>query len=242
MTNLTNFCRVANSPKDIQKSSRKEVGNKLKKETIKWWKLTSNQYSNLPRWGHSCAFHSGKMYVFGGRRTEDRNDIYSFDVKTQQWNEVILKRLTFNSPVPRRRHSAVFLGNQMIIFGGFDGSFYNDMQYATFSDLVEDDYLENVYIKDTLNWINNSFQSDIYFIFHSDTHSPITIYCHSNMLVFKLMMIKEGLDWETPQLIKFIIENSKEISDKTPLKFTLPENLNAKYMQTLSKCYDCIKC
>jgi len=35
-------------------------------------------------------FHvfSGKIYVFGGRRSKDRNDINSYDVLTQEWKDV----------------------------------------------------------------------------------------------------------------------------------------------------------
>jgi hypothetical protein len=30
---------------------------------------------------------------------------------------------------PRRRHSACCLGNSMLVFGGFNGEYYNDLHY-----------------------------------------------------------------------------------------------------------------
>ena len=30
-------------------------------------------------------------------------------------------------PKPRRRHSAVFISGTLVMFGGFDGSFFNDL-------------------------------------------------------------------------------------------------------------------
>jgi len=30
-------------------------------------------------------------------------------------------------PKPRRRHSAQLIGNHLLIFGGFNGAYYNDL-------------------------------------------------------------------------------------------------------------------
>jgi hypothetical protein len=35
-------------------------------------------------------------------------------------------------PKPRRRHSAVFVSGSLILFGGFDGNFFNDLQILDF--------------------------------------------------------------------------------------------------------------
>lgn len=32
-------------------------------------------------------------------------------------------------PKARRRHSAVFVGSNMIVFGGFNGEYFNDLHY-----------------------------------------------------------------------------------------------------------------
>ncbi len=74
------------------------------------------------RWGHSAAVYEGKMYIFGGRNHDDLNDIYSFDFEERRWARVD----TTCNPEPRRRHSAAFIGRTMVMFGGFDGNFFND--------------------------------------------------------------------------------------------------------------------
>lgn len=35
-------------------------------------------------------------------------------------------------PKPRRRHSAVFVSSTLVMFGGFDGEFFNDMHLLHF--------------------------------------------------------------------------------------------------------------
>ena len=35
-------------------------------------------------------------------------------------------------PKPRRRHSAVFVSSTLVMFGGFDGEFFNDMHLLNF--------------------------------------------------------------------------------------------------------------
>jgi hypothetical protein len=34
-------------------------------------------------------------------------------------------------PKARRRHSACFLGSSMLVFGGFNGDYFNDLYYIT---------------------------------------------------------------------------------------------------------------
>lgn len=38
-------------------------------------------------------------------------------------------------PKPRRRHSACFVGSCMIAFGGFNGEYFNDLQYINVFEL-----------------------------------------------------------------------------------------------------------
>jgi hypothetical protein len=83
----------------------------------------------------------------------DRKIGMTFTVSTSSFENGLKfskNKFTFSQPVPRRRHSSVFLGDQMIIFGGFDGDFYNDMHYATFITPKTEELLESTYLKDTL--------------------------------------------------------------------------------------------
>jgi N-acetylneuraminic acid mutarotase len=76
------------------------------------------------RWGHAAATNNGKLYILGGRNDQDVCDLHEFDPVKMKWKEI-----EFNDPKPkpRRRHSAIILSGSLIMFGGFDGSFFNDI-------------------------------------------------------------------------------------------------------------------
>lgn len=48
-----------------------------------------------------------------------------------------IKALKIGSDLPkaRRRHSACFIGSCMIVFGGFNGEYYNDLYYINVFEL-----------------------------------------------------------------------------------------------------------
>ena len=46
-------------------------------------------------------------------------------------DQVSVYKISGESPKARRRHSACFLGNSMLIFGGFNGEYFNDLHYLT---------------------------------------------------------------------------------------------------------------
>ena len=76
------------------------------------------------RWGHAAVVNDDKVYILGGRNEQDISDLYYLDFKTEKWSEIKTKH---QLPKPRRRHSAVFIRGSLIMFGGFDGDFYNDL-------------------------------------------------------------------------------------------------------------------
>ena len=76
------------------------------------------------RWGHAASMHNDQVYILGGRNEIDVSDLYSFDPETKKWTEI---QISQRVPKPRRRHSAVFVASSLIMFGGFDGDFYNDL-------------------------------------------------------------------------------------------------------------------
>jgi N-acetylneuraminic acid mutarotase len=86
---------------------------------------------NVPstRWGHASATYNGKLYIIGGRNDQDINDVYEFDPNRRKWREV---ETADPKPKPRRRHSAIFVSGSLILFGGFDGNFYNDLHVLDF--------------------------------------------------------------------------------------------------------------
>lgn len=80
----------------------------------------------LTRWGHTATVYDGKIYVFGGRFCNDLNDVLVLDPAKEQ---VATLKVYGDPPKARRRHSACFLGSSMLIFGGFNGEYFNDLHY-----------------------------------------------------------------------------------------------------------------
>jgi len=74
--------------------------------------------SFLARWGHTSVSYYNKIYVFGGRFSSDLNDIIMIDPETCYSKTI---KVQGDLPKARRRHSCVFVGSCMIIFGGFNG-------------------------------------------------------------------------------------------------------------------------
>ena len=82
---------------------------------------------NIPstRWGHAAAvMDSTNLFILGGRNDNDVNDIHCFDTIKQTWTQVDIGHPI---PKPRRRHSCIFVSNCLVMFGGFDGEFFNDL-------------------------------------------------------------------------------------------------------------------
>jgi N-acetylneuraminic acid mutarotase len=80
----------------------------------------------LTRWGHTSVVYEDKIYVFGGRFCNDLNDILVLDPSKDQ---ITMLKLQGELPKARRRHSSCFLGSSMLIFGGFNGEYFNDLHY-----------------------------------------------------------------------------------------------------------------
>lgn len=90
-----------------------------------------NVTENIPstRWGHSAAAYNEKLYILGGRNDQDIIDLHEFDYPQMKWRQI---EVAGQQPKPRRRHSAIFVSGSMVMFGGFDGNFFNDMHILDF--------------------------------------------------------------------------------------------------------------
>jgi N-acetylneuraminic acid mutarotase len=87
-------------------------------------KVPVSETTPSTRWGHAAAAANGKLYILGGRNEQDIIDLHEFDLEKSKW-----KPVDIISPVPkaRRRHSCLLVSGALVMFGGFDGSFYNDL-------------------------------------------------------------------------------------------------------------------
>lgn len=101
----------------------------LDTEMFRWRSLSvpsveDPQYYETPyqRYGHTAVVHSGKAYVWGGRNDSDgaSSVLHEFDPATNRWARVKVSGLV---PPSRDGHSACVIGDEMIVFGGFEEEF-----------------------------------------------------------------------------------------------------------------------
>ena len=76
--------------------------------------------------------YDGKIHIFGGRFSSDLNDLLILDIDK---NEIKAVKTSIEVPKARRRHSSCFVGSCMVIFGGFNGEYYNDLYYINVFEL-----------------------------------------------------------------------------------------------------------
>jgi hypothetical protein len=81
----------------------------------------------LTRWGQSLAVKGNDIYIFGGRFINDLNDLVVFNAEKNKIN--VLEVASDSIPKPRRRSSLSFVGNCLLMFGGFNSDYYNDLHY-----------------------------------------------------------------------------------------------------------------
>jgi N-acetylneuraminic acid mutarotase len=82
----------------------------------------------LTRWGHSSAVYDNKIYIFGGRFSNDLNDLLVADFET---NTIRQLKTSQDAPAARRRHCSGFIGSSMLVFGGFNGQYFQDLHYIS---------------------------------------------------------------------------------------------------------------
>ncbi|CAD8049418.1 unnamed protein product [Paramecium sonneborni] len=84
-----------------------------------WIKLNkSKEKQPSPRDGSSIAIHNSNLYMFGGKNGDLRyNDLWSFDLSTQEWNFIPINNL-YDIPMSRSGHSLIVYQNQLVLFGG----------------------------------------------------------------------------------------------------------------------------
>ena len=106
-----------------------------KTDKLKWTERKLKGASFLSRWGHSSVVFDKKIYVFAGRFSNDLNDILVIDVSNNTLKGLKMGGNPIDHPKPRRRHCASFMGSCMIIFGGFNGDYFNDLHYINVFEL-----------------------------------------------------------------------------------------------------------
>jgi N-acetylneuraminic acid mutarotase len=101
-----------------------------------WTERKPKDISYITRWGHSSTVYDNKVYIFAGRFSNDLNDIQVFDPQNNTLKVLKLGNTSNEAPKARRRHCAGFVGSCLIIFGGFNGEYFNDLYYINVFELV----------------------------------------------------------------------------------------------------------
>jgi hypothetical protein len=101
-------------------------------EDLEWKEIKVKGNSFLTRWGHTSVVLAGKVYIFGGRFSSDLQDILVLDPEQETLRTM---KVHGDVPKPRRRHSACFIGSSLLIFGGFNGQYFNDLNYINVFEL-----------------------------------------------------------------------------------------------------------
>jgi len=104
-----------------------------------FWALTADGWTELPagppaRNLYAMAFDdaNGRLILVGGAgETGNLNDVWVFDVATNAWTQVTPEG---QPPSARASHDAVWHAqrNALIVFGGFDGAYLNDLWQLEF--------------------------------------------------------------------------------------------------------------
>lgn len=108
-------------------------------DSLTWWKPRIKKNDAMPdgRYGHTATLIGDIMYVFGGQGRESTGggsskstpkafkDMYALELTTWTWQRV---RCATAPPAARSGHSAMLMGDKIVIFGGWD-------MKRTFSDL-----------------------------------------------------------------------------------------------------------
>ena len=140
--------------------------------------LGMNQANSIGRWGHVSKVYDDCVYIFGGRNTNELNDLLVFNSKNNS-----LKKLPTQKPPEARRKPCVWMiGSILIINSGYNGnylcdqfwidvkstkqSFNKSLTISSSSNVqrkelcdIHINTLDNKYIDLSSKMIRNSFQS-----------------------------------------------------------------------------------
>lgn len=146
-------------------------------ERLEWKDRKPIGNTFLTRWGHSSTVYDNKIFIFGGRFSSDLNDLLVFDIEKNMFKSL---KTGPELPKARRRHSACFIGSCMLIFGGFNGEYYNDLYYINVFELKTRLQVPSSPVhKNLINIINEKKFSDLCI----STDDGQLFYLHKGLLI-----------------------------------------------------------
>lgn len=139
------------------------------------------------RWGHSAAVYQNKIYILGGRNSNDISDLHCLDVDCLTWTQIPLKE---PQPKPRRRHSSVFIASSLLMFGGFDGTFYNDLHILHTNKTAKESITvsPSTLIHNLAAVVNDPEVSNIEFVLKASSQaSQQVVYANKSLVLYRLV-------------------------------------------------------
>lgn len=131
-------------------------------------RITTSGSQPTPRAAHSANVISKKLYIFGGWNGFSAfNDVYSLDLETYIWSEIMTKGIL---PIPRNNHRTATYMSKIYIHGGHDG----------------DKWLDDLFIFDAPKsmWIKVNIYG----------YQPSARACHSVNRIGKMLYMFGGFD------------------------------------------------
>lgn len=121
-----------------------------------------------PRDSHSAVVYGDAIYVFGGSTGSARNDLFSFNFETGQWQEVhpvVGLGQKVNVPCSRFCHTCQVYKNSLYVFGGYDGNQrLNDFWQFRLGTEVNIDIPNSSLTPDLRGFLNEQTLSDVTFL------------------------------------------------------------------------------
>jgi len=137
-------------------------------DTLDWCVVETTSPTAPPssRDSHSAVICGDSMYLFGGSTGSARNDLYSFNLMTSQWQEIRpVSAQKGNVPCPRFCHSCEVYDNSLYVFGGYDGQQrLNDFWQFKLATEVNVDIPSSSLVSDLRGLLNEQKLSDVTFI------------------------------------------------------------------------------
>ncbi|KAJ6240983.1 leucine-zipper-like transcriptional regulator 1 [Anaeramoeba flamelloides] len=95
-------------------------------KTHEWTGPVTTENPPTPRYSHTSVIYDNKMWIFGGYNGQiQSNEIFYFNFETNEWSNPL--KTYGQKPEERAGHTSVVVGHKMIVFGGYNHKWLNDL-------------------------------------------------------------------------------------------------------------------
>ncbi|CDW71485.1 kelch repeat [Stylonychia lemnae] len=167
--------------------------------------INVSQGTPSTRWGHAATNYKGKLYIVGGRNENDINDIHEYNPVKNSWKQL---EIYGPLPKPRRRHSALFVSGAIVMFGGFDGSFFDDLHILDLQSASKQIiHIQTSSINfDYLKLVGSDQNTDITFILDNPQEQKVP--AHKALVLFRLIKNEFQAELHEEQKFRNIVNNT----------------------------------